>query len=128
MKSAVEITAPTASVAIVSLIGEHDLSGQASLKAAFTKAAIRAPHVIVDLSLCEFIDSTVISVLVSAQRVLVRDRGTLLVALPAEPNPVTRVADLMHLADMFPIYDSLEAALASLQPAAELADAQPVSK
>ena len=116
MPNAIEITSPTADVAIVALIGEHDLNDYASLKLAFSKAAIEATHVVVDLSRCEFVDSTTISGLLAAQSVVVRDHGRFVVALPHEPNAVTRVADIMRLAELLPVYASVEAALASFQP------------
>jgi anti-anti-sigma regulatory factor len=50
------VNTQTATVAIVPLIGEYDLSGYEPLKAALARAAIQAPNVIVDLSHCDFID------------------------------------------------------------------------
>jgi anti-anti-sigma factor len=103
------------SVAIVPLVGEHDLSCYESLKVAFARAAVQAPNVIVDLSRCEFIDSTVIRALLDAQSVVARDSGSFGVALPAEPNAVTRLVELVHLAQRVPTYPSVEAALKSFQ-------------
>jgi anti-anti-sigma regulatory factor len=50
------VNTQTATVAIVPVIGEHDLSGYEPLKAVLARAAIQAPNVIVDLSHCDFID------------------------------------------------------------------------
>jgi anti-anti-sigma factor len=120
----VEIRSATASVAIVSLIGEHDLGEYEPLKIAFARAAIRAPNVVVDLSRCEFIDSTMIGLLLHAQSVVARDHGRFVIALPDEANAVTRVVEMVHLADLAPIYASVEDALSSF-PHAESSDAQP---
>ena len=105
------------SVAIVPLVGEHDLSGYASLTAALARAAIQAPDVLVDLSRCDFIESALIGLLLDAQSVVVRDGGSFAVALPTEPNAVTRIAALVQLSERVPTYPSLAAALGSLQRA-----------
>jgi anti-anti-sigma regulatory factor len=125
MQSAVEITSAPPSVAIVALSGAHDLSEYKQLKAVFAAAAIRAPNVIIDLSRCALIDSTVMAMLLNGQSIVTRDYGRFVVALPEEPNPVTRLAELVQLAELVPTYVSVEAALASFQPA-ESAAAQPV--
>lgn len=102
------------SVAIVPLVGELDLSGCESLNVALAKAAIRAPNVIVDLSRCSFIDCTVIRLLIDAQNVVARNQGSFGVALPAEPNAVTRIAELVQLSQRVPTYSSVAAAIERL--------------
>jgi anti-anti-sigma regulatory factor len=62
--------------------------------------------VIVDLSACEFIDSTVISLLLHAQGEVVSERFA--VVIPPGPGAVLRVAELMQLESLFPVYASLE--------------------
>lgn len=104
------------SVAVVPLVGEKDLSAHDSLKVALARAAIQAPNVIIDLSRCDFIDSSVIGLLLDTQRIVARDGGAFVVALPAEPNAVTRIAELVHLSQRVPTYPSVAAALESLQP------------
>jgi anti-anti-sigma factor len=121
----VEIKNATSSVAIVSLIGDHDLGEYETLKVALARAAIRAPNLVADLSRCAFIDSTVIGLLIHSERVVARNRGRLVVALPAQPSPVTRVAQLVHLSEVLPTYDSLDAALASFEQSTELGAPQP---
>jgi anti-anti-sigma regulatory factor len=125
MRSAVEIKYAPPSLAIVALIGAHDLGEYQQLKAVFAAAAIRAPNVIIDLSRCALIDSTVMAMLLDGESVVTRDHGRFVVALPEEPNPVTRLAELAQLAELVPTYVSVEAALASFQPV-EIADAKPV--
>jgi anti-anti-sigma factor len=115
MLNSVELASASPSIAIVSLVGEHDLGDYESLRVAFTRAAIRARIVIADLERCSFIDSTVVSVLSHAHSVVASDGGRFAVALPIEPNAVTRVADLMQLPLLMPTFASLADALANLQ-------------
>ena len=104
------------SVEIVPLVGEHDLSEYESLRIALATAAIHAANVIVDLSCCSFIDSTLIRLLVdAAQSVETRAEGSFSVALPAEPNAVTRIAELVHLSQRVATFPSVAAALEALQ-------------
>ena len=111
-----EIKTASPSVVIVALTGKHGLGDYGSLRIALARAAIRAPNVVVDLSRCEFIDATVLGTLLQAEDVVARDCGRLLAVLPEEANAVTRIADLIQLADVLPICASVEAALASFQP------------
>lgn len=103
----------TASVAIVPLVGEHDLSRHESLRVALARASIRAPNVIVDLSQCTFIDCTVIRLLLDAQSVVRRDEGDFGVVLPAGPNALTRIAELVQLSQRASTYSSVEEAIGS---------------
>ena len=125
MLNGVEITMASASIAVISLRGEHDLAGYEPLRTGFARAAIHGANVIVDLSDCEFIDSTVISLILHTETIVARDGGRLVVALPAEENAVTRVAALIKLAERLPTYASFDAAFASFQTADSI-DAQPV--
>ena len=125
MLNGVEITMASASIAVISLRGEHDLAGYGPLRTGFARAAIHGANVIVDLSDCEFIDSTVISMLLRTETIVARDGGRLVVALPAEQNAVTRAAALINLAELLPTYASFDAAFASFQTADSI-DAQPV--
>jgi len=113
MPNAVEIQSASSSLAIVSLVGDHGLSDVTSLRVVFARAAIRAPNVIADLSRCSFADSTVIEVLIHAQTIITKDHGRFAVALPEEPNAVSRLAQLVHLSELMPTYASLAEALAS---------------
>jgi anti-anti-sigma regulatory factor len=125
MQSTVGIKSDTPSVVIVALIGAHDLGEYKQLKAVFATAPLRAINVIIDLTRCALIDSTIMAMLLNGQSVVTRDHGRFVVALPAEPNPVTRLAELAQLAEQVPTYVSVEAALASFQ-SVESADALPV--
>jgi anti-anti-sigma factor len=102
------------SVAIVSLVGEHDLGEHDQIKGAFARAAVTARNVMVDLTECAFIDSTVIALLLGAQSSIAQNGGRMAVALPVEPNAVTRLAELVRMGDLLPTYGTREAALASI--------------
>jgi anti-anti-sigma regulatory factor len=73
MRSDVEITMASASVAVISLGGEHDMAGSEVLRTGFARAAIHGERVIVDLTACDFIDSTVISMLLHTETIVARD-------------------------------------------------------
>jgi anti-anti-sigma factor len=110
----VEVSYPEASLAIAELIGEHDLGQYESLETALLKAAVQALDVIVDLSRCEFMDSTVISLLLRAQNVVAGDHGHFAVVMPSAPGPVARMADMMRLGQLLSLHPSRDSAVASL--------------
>jgi anti-anti-sigma factor len=112
----VELSSAARDVAAVALVGEHDLDGYENLRTVFARAAIRAPNVLIDLSACEFIDSTVISMVLHTETIVTRDGGTLVVALPAERNSVSRLAEVIKLGQLVPTFASVAAALASFDP------------
>jgi anti-sigma B factor antagonist len=68
--------------------------------------------VVVDLSELTFIDSSGISVLVTAARAASAERGTLVVAAPS-PH-VRRVFDIVKLSELMAIEDGLDGALKRL--------------
>ena len=108
----VEIHAPH--IASIILRGECDISTAPRLADALERTNQRT-HAIIDLSECEFVDSTIIGVLNAAHRT--RDaRGTRLeVVLPASASEiVNRVFALMQLRDILSVHDSAEAARTAL--------------
>jgi anti-anti-sigma factor len=109
----VELSSATCDIAVVALIGEHDLGRYDTLAAILARATVRAPYVIVDLSECEFIDSTTVGLLLHTHTVTSRHRGGFAVVIAPEPGPVSRVAELVHLDQLMTVHSSLEAAIAS---------------
>ena len=110
----VELAHHAPGLAVVTMHGEHDLSTAPELTQALEQAAARS-NVVVDLSTCSFIDSTVISVLVKTARgVQARDERLVLV-IPPEQRQVARVARMTHLAEIFPIHPTRAAALTNIQ-------------
>ena len=103
------------SVAIVSLVGEHDLGHYEQLKDAFDTAAVRRRNLVVDLSGCAFIDSTVISLLLYAQREITSDGGRFVVVIHADAGSVARASPMARLFELVPVYASLATAVESAQ-------------
>jgi anti-anti-sigma factor len=112
---AADITFPRAGVACVTLRGEHDLSTRPLLTAALAQA-IEQANVIVDLSECTFMDSSVIAALFQAGRNLSALGGRLELVIPAGTGTIQRTADLTSLASILPVHETAAAALASFEP------------
>jgi anti-anti-sigma factor len=101
-------------VAVVSLRGEHDLSTRAVLARALELAAAHS-NVLVDLSDCSFIDSTVINEFIKASS-RVRESGErLLLVIPPAQAHVARAAKVIGLADIVEVHETKDAALARLE-------------
>jgi len=101
-------------LAVVSMHGEHDLSTVPKLRPTFEQATAHS-NVLVDLSDCAFIDSTVIGLLIrAAMTVQARDEQFVLV-IPPEQAQVARVAETAGLTEIFPIHLSRDVALANLK-------------
>jgi anti-anti-sigma factor len=96
-------------MAIVTLSGEHDLATSKELGAAL--APIDG-NVLVDLSPCEFIDSSVIGVLLGKSSTLTREGHRLELVVPAANRAVTRVVEVVGLRTLMPVHDQLPSAAA----------------
>lgn len=103
----VEVVRPTARIAHVKVIGEHDLSTKGSVLDALAHAAAQ-PCVVVDLSLCTFVDSSFINVLVALHGTEV---STVRLVVPEMQRTVRRTFEMVQLDRLFPMHDSLEQAL-----------------
>lgn len=95
-------------IAIVGLFGEHDLSGKQRLRDALARASVRL-NVLVDLSACTFIDSSVIGALFAARSQLAEQGGRLELVIPPEATAVRRVADLTILGTLLTIHETTAA-------------------
>ena len=109
-------------LAFVKLFGEHDLSTEAVLRPALDDATEHS-NVLVDLSECTFMDSTVIAWLIRAAQSVEARGEQLALAIPPAQAAVARVAKITHLAEIMPVYASHDEALASLQRAVEAQNA-----
>jgi anti-anti-sigma factor len=108
---AVERHAP--GVVLVTLRGEHDLNTRLELGEALARAGEES-SVLVDLSECDFIDSTVIGALVVGFQT-VSERGRRFeLTIPADAKAVQRVVQVAGLATFLTIHETLEAGLASI--------------
>jgi anti-sigma B factor antagonist len=98
------------------VLGEVDLSTVPQLTTALDDAIRESDGAfVVDLTPVEFLDSTGISALIRARALLARDDRELAVVCP--PGPVRRILEVAGIADLLVLFDSREAAAASLRPA-----------
>jgi anti-anti-sigma factor len=110
----VEVGHVAPGLAIVSVHGEHDLSSQPGLSDALGEAAAHS-SVVIDLSDCSFIDSTVIAALMGVART-VRGKGDRFgIVIPPEQRQVSRIAELVRLGELFAVYASRASAVSDLQ-------------
>jgi anti-anti-sigma factor len=101
--------------AIVALHGEHDLTTKTDLAEALARAGDGA-DVLVDVSDCDFLDSTIIGVLVAAFHVQTAAGRRLELAIPESAVQARRVAGIAGLASFLVVHDSREAGIASVAP------------
>lgn len=101
-------------IAFVCLRGEHDLSTTDIVRPAL-EAAMDGARVIVDLSACTFIDSSVIACLIGVAHVLEGRSERLVLVIPPDQATVARVAQVTRLDQIIPVFTSRQAALWSLQ-------------
>ncbi|HEX5261587.1 MAG TPA: STAS domain-containing protein [Gaiellales bacterium] len=98
---------------VVALAGEHDLSSAEALRESLVEAA-RSPGMVVDLDMAEFVDSSILGVLVQAFRdARESGRGFVLVMGDQTPAPVRRVVSLTRLDHVLPTLPDRQAALAA---------------
>jgi anti-anti-sigma factor len=124
------VTLPTIELApdprgpvVVLLGGEHDLSSAEALRQSLVEAA-ESPGMVVDLDRAEFVDSSILGVLVQAFRDACESgRGFVLVMGDQTPAPVRRVVSLTRLDQVLPTLPDRQAALAAaLAPATAVHD------
>jgi anti-anti-sigma factor len=108
---AIEHHAP--GLAIVTMRGEHDISTKAAVSAALTRAQQHS-DVLVDLSECSLVDSTVIGLLITSASALQERGEQLVLVVPPASTLVARVVEMTRLADVFPVHASRSDALAGL--------------
>jgi anti-sigma B factor antagonist len=108
-KPSVEVVQHSPRIAVVALAGEHDVSTKGNLLDALASASVRH-HVIVDLSLCTFADSSVVSALLALDSVGV---SSVTLVVPETQRAVRRTFELVSMDEFVPVYDSLEEALAA---------------
>jgi anti-anti-sigma factor len=89
-------------VALVELHGEHDLDTHESIE-----GALRPIYgdVLIDLSACSFIDSTVVGVIVARTQELRREDHRLELIVPTENCHVVRVIDLVGLRTFLTVHE-----------------------
>jgi anti-anti-sigma factor len=112
----VELRELAGNTAVVTLAGEHDLFTKGLLEAALREART-ASTVIVDLTPCTFIDSTIIATLLAVRHARAHVQRIEL-AVPATARAVHRALELTGVPAFFATHATLAAALANAEPAA----------
>jgi anti-anti-sigma factor len=87
--------------AVVSLRGEHDLASAAEVTRAI--GAI-AGNVLVDLTACSFIDSTIIEALIGNAKDLEREGHFLEIVAPPENSVILRTLEIVGMRDVMVIH------------------------
>jgi anti-anti-sigma factor len=107
-------------IAVLVLHGEHDLSTAPDVRAAIDQALAAGGDVIVDLSPTEFIDSSILGVLVAGYRSAkdAPEDGRRFAVVGRPDGPVTRLFELVAISDLIPVYPTRAAALAAANGAA----------
>jgi anti-anti-sigma factor len=115
----VEIQTHSPTTRVVRLYGDHDLSSSEALSLALMETP-GYTHVVVDLSRCTFIDSTLIRVLLAASRRAQGHNGSVELVVPAEANAVRRTLELANVQRVLPFHASCATALQSIAEAERL--------
>jgi anti-sigma B factor antagonist len=101
-------------VAVVTLEGDHDVASLDAVEDALRNAGA-GRDLLVDLSGCTFVDSTIIKLLLRTMRSREVEGGRFeLVIDPAPTGHVTRVAALMGIAGMIPTHETRSGGIRSL--------------
>jgi anti-anti-sigma factor len=101
-------------VAVVTLRGEHDVSTRAVLAQALQLAAAHS-NVVVDLSECSFVDSTVINEFIKSSKSVKAGGERFMLVIPPGQAHVARIARMVRLAEMIELHESKDAAFANLE-------------
>jgi anti-sigma B factor antagonist len=104
-------------IALVQMRGEHDLSGKQALTEALASASDQL-NVLVDLSECTFMDSSVLGVLIPAGQDIKQRGGRLELVIPPEATTAHRVAKITRLAEFLRIHETRAAGFASFEAGA----------
>ena len=108
---------------VVALVGEHDLHSRVALEATLAYAA-EGRNVLVDLSRCSFVDSAIISLLLSTQRTVRKREGRCELVIPPDSGDVTRLFEISGISGLFRVHPSRNVGFASMaSPALELGQA-----
>ena len=110
----VEVEPHAPDVVVVALRGEHDLNTRQLFSEALARAGDDG-NVLVDLSECSFIDSTIIGVLVLAFQAQTKRGRRLELAIPPAAQAIQRVATIAGLRTFLSIHETRSAGLASIQ-------------
>jgi anti-anti-sigma factor len=105
----IEIHSPT--IFTVTLTGEHDVLSREALSLALTVGRLYR-YVLVDLSACTFLDSTMINALLASAKGHVERDGALELVVPTAANPVRRTLEIANVQMTLPFHETRSAGLA----------------
>lgn len=113
----IEVEVHSADAWIVTLYGEHDLGSTAEIKRAL-EVTHGHSRVLVDLSHCSFIDSSVISALLRASNALHAQGGQLALVIPGDGHQaIRRLFELMSIDRLMPTFETRTAAISHIDGA-----------
>ena len=99
---------------MVTLEGDHDVASRDAIADAFSVAGT-GRDLLVDLTDCTFIDSTIIKLLLQTMRRLEEQDTRFELVIDTDPRGhVARVAELMGISDVIPTHGSRSAGIRSL--------------
>jgi anti-sigma B factor antagonist len=104
-------------VYVVRVAGEVDMSHEEDLQAEL-RAAVEAETkgIVVDLTECEFIDSSAIRALLLSRREKTPQQGAESLAVAAASDQILRILSVMGLDQVIPIEPTVDEAAAALSP------------
>jgi anti-sigma B factor antagonist len=108
----INVRTPQPGAALIVLAGEHDLYSAARLQQTFADLLLGSEHLIVDLSTTEFIDSTIIGVIIQAKKQAEGLNRKFTLVLGSAPA-VERILDATGVLLLFSVAPSVELALAA---------------
>lgn len=111
----VEVNSQESGVDVVVLLGEHDLGTADELRAAFNSAFDSGRAVAVDMSGTEFIDSSIVAVLVQCGKADDPDAPPVVMSISEQTSAsVRRVIELTGLGEHMQIVGGMDEAMAAL--------------
>jgi anti-anti-sigma factor len=108
----IEVRSPRPQVELVVLAGEHDLHSADEVQQTFDQSLAVCDHLIVDLSAVEFIDSTIVHVLLQAKKNAVELGRKFNVVLGSVPV-VERILEITGVVPLLNVVPTVERALAA---------------
>ena len=106
----IEVRSPQPHAALVVLAGEHDLHSADELQRDFDQSLAHCDHLIVDLSAAEFIDATIVGVLVETRQNAIELDRKFNVVLGTAPA-VERILEVTGVLPLLNVVPTVERAL-----------------
>ena len=107
----IELREAGSGVQVVALVGEHDLGTAEELRATFNRAFDKDLGVIIDLADTEFVDSSIVAVLVECGNIDQPDRCVAMYVPDSTSASVQRVLELTGLSSHLTVTPSMDDAL-----------------